>query len=429
MHLQSRIDVVIKLSLNDYSLRGEAFSKPVLSCAMIRTIAGLVVSFLVLPNLFAQDSLKLPAVWKLPGLDITVPIKLLDLPGKPGTPLKLALRCGAANLPAKAVIVAEAQTDDLTWLINAVDDPMSATPRVVRLATVKRVEQALFMGWAQPLANPVLRRQVANCQLDLRLLGETDFLTIRGTVQLREPVMKASILLDMTEPQQTVDIALADPPPQRLLRLELRELTGFRASTRVRDDSKSVAVGKRAVIELAELPGAEIRAMMQASKSGDVVSVITKAVFREKGKEWDLNLPTLERLVETARRTYDNVVGHYDSIKLPSGSSTLYEARRTAEEIEDDLKDLQNDRPTDITQVGAWRQRHLALSTQLNTAVKRVNALTALAYECEERVRAAPKVKEVLLALHQRATINCIVCVENGETDIVLAEMRQPQNQ
>jgi hypothetical protein len=204
--------------------------------------------------------------------------------------------------------------------------------------------------------------------------------------------------------------------------LEIRELFGFGAGTKVREDSKSVGIGKRATIELAELPGAEIRAIMQPLKSGSGVAVSFKSVFREKKGEWDLNLPALENLVETAKQTFDNVVGRGFSIKYPQSGSQLEEAIDVAEKIDEELARLNRNRPTDITQVSVWERTHSALVPQLRAANKRVESLTALAFECEARIKAAPKVKEALQRLDGRAAISFTICAETGgQTDILLA--------
>jgi hypothetical protein len=250
------------------------------------------------------------------------------------------------------------------------------------------------MAWSQPLATPVLRRQVTNCLLAVRI-GRAS-----GTVQLRHPVDQPAIVLDLMQERQTVEFPLSDLPPHRSLRLEIRELSGFRIGARVRLDSKAVGVGKRATIDVADLPGAEIRLLMERLPSGSGLAVTVKSVFREKAGEFDLNLPTLEDAKYTA---------------LPA-------AEKVARDLQDDLDSLNRNRPTNITEVNTWERAVNALGPQLRVANNRVQALNNLIAECDARIKAAPKVKQVLQNLHEQATIRFAIGAESGDTDIVLAQ-------
>lgn len=160
---------------------------------MCRTLIALVVLLLLVSPAPGQQEFKLPATWRLPPYDEAEKLKLLDLPGNLGDPLDLAIRSDAAELPKGAVIVAEAASDRLSWLVKAIDNPTAKAPRAVNLATITREGYSLYLAWSQPLATPVLRRQVTNCLLALRI-GRAS-----GTVQLRQPPRRLGPTL-RTEP-------------------------------------------------------------------------------------------------------------------------------------------------------------------------------------------------------------------------------------
>lgn len=381
---------------------------------MIRTLLALALATIFAASfpasLNAQNARNLPAVWKLPPLDDTSTAKLVDLPGEPADPVSLELRSDVADLPAKAVIRTVAAPDRLSWRIVAIDDPAAKAPRTVHLATITRQEQSLFLAWTQPLASPVLRRQVANCQLDIRI-GADSSRAIRGTVQLREPAVQPTYVLDLDEPYTSFEFELTDLPKARHLRLVLRDAKGLRTGSGVRAGSDSVAINKRATIDVADLPGAEIRAIMQPLPNDRGLAVIIKPVFREsKDSEFDLNFTAFENLVEAAKETADR------------GPGVLANAKRQLDKIESDIKELQRNRPSNIAAVNGWERALAALAPQYRVASKQVGIIAAQIAAAEAREKAAPKVLEILQKLHKQATVEFAICAESGEHDVVLAE-------
>jgi hypothetical protein len=105
--------------------------------------------------------------WQLPALISTASEALGSLAGPPQEPLKLSLRSQAANIPAEAAIYADSAGEPGAWSILYVANVQSASGQVP-LATIRLDGSQFHFTWSSASENADLRRQVANCQLQVR---------------------------------------------------------------------------------------------------------------------------------------------------------------------------------------------------------------------------------------------------------------------
>jgi hypothetical protein len=94
-----------------------------------------------------------------------------------------------------------------TWLVSYVSDLMSPAEKV-SLATISLSDVQFYLGWKVPLADIEIRRQLANCRLQI----------IHGSevcrLQLRRPHRSAPIKLDMNSAAQLIEFPVLDLPSE-----------------------------------------------------------------------------------------------------------------------------------------------------------------------------------------------------------------------
>ena len=190
-----------------------------------------------------------PSACKLPSLIASGSQSLFSFGRDPGDSLSVSLRSVAAELPKAAAIFLEAGQQQ-TWTISYVND-LNAGQGKLPLASLRREGRDLVFAW-DPQRPVEIARQVANCQLELRT-GTSAYV-----VQLREPQPVGEVLLDLRTDKQQAEFTFNDWPKDESLRLEIKDLTGFRSGAKMRGDLKSIALGRSAFIEFSDMPGAEI---------------------------------------------------------------------------------------------------------------------------------------------------------------------------
>jgi len=345
-------------------------------------------------------------VWQLPPLAASSPEPLETLKSDPSDSFELTMRSTAANLPAKAAIYAET-ADSRAWTVWYVAD-LDAPEGRAALGTIRRDGQELSFAWTQPFADSDIRRQVANCQVELREGAATRF------IQLREKVAQPRLSLDLSDDRQTVEFPLADLPKQANLRLEIRDLAGFPGGTSIRSETKSIALGKSAIVEFAELPGAEIELrFLRPSASGNLVLRV-EPVFKEKKiREYELSLKNLNQVETKVKHSRDE-----DREKLKQAQTNLVAAQRDVSAIK------ANPPSSSATPL----QRNLYART-LGAAIGRaseledkIRLLQEQIRRSDERLKAVPKMRTFIQSIHSRATISYQLIAECGGRDLVLVD-------
>jgi hypothetical protein len=358
----------------------------------------------VAPAVASQD------VWPLPPLIASSPAVLETLAADPSESCELTLRSTAANLPAKAAIFAEAEGSSAwtVWYVADLDAPEGKVP----LATIRRAGRELTLAWMQPFADAGIRRQLVNCQVQWRDAASTRF------IQFREKLSQSRLALDLTDDRQTLEFPLSDLPKPDHLRLEIRELARFPGGTTIRGDVKTLAVGKLAIVEFAEMPGAEIELwLLRQSASGNLVLRV-EPVFKEKKiHEYALSLKNLSEVETKVKHSRDE-----DREKLSQAQANLQVARRNLATIE------ANPPPSESTPL----QRNLyarARGTALSRIAEqdgKIRQLQEQIQRADARLQAVPKLRAFIQSSHGKASISYTLVAECGERDLVLVDGTRP---
>jgi hypothetical protein len=346
-------------------------------------------------------------VWRLPALISTQPEKAATLAREPAEPIGVSIRGLAADVPGSGAIFTEATSASAAWDILFVSDLASGAGRV-KLAELRRDGRDFSFAWAQPLADPALRRQMSNCLLEVRHGNSAK------TVQLREPVRPGPWTVSMSDGVQTAEFTLPDPPKADTLRLEIRELVSFPRDVALREEHKSITAGQKAVIQFTEMPGAEMGVQLIRLASGTLV-VRVQSEFRENAAtKFEMSLSRLASLEEGVSKSLDRA-----KRELPGEQALL-------SRIQSDLKSAQATRPSTLAQQAARDQLISSLASKLKRSVNKVGSLQKQIVESEGRLAAVPKIRTFLESLDQKAQIRFAVCAECGDRDLLLVDGTQP---
>jgi hypothetical protein len=349
----------------------------------------------------------LAEVWRLPALISTQPEKAATLAREPAEPIGVSIRGLAAELPTSAAIFTEATSAGAAWDILFVSDLASGTGRV-KLAELRRSGRDFSVAWAEPLADASLRRQLANCLLEVRHGNSAK------TVQLREPLKPGPWTISMNEGVQSAEFTIPDPPKADVLRLEIRELVSFPRDVALREEHKSIAAGQKAVIQFTEMPGAEMGVQLIRLASGTLVVRVQSEFKENAATKFELSLSRLDSLEEGVTKSLERA-----RRELPGEQAQL-------SAIQSDLKSAQASRPSTLAQQAARDQAISSLASKLKRSVSKVGSLQKQIVESEARLAAVPKIRSFLESLDQKAQIRFAVCAECGERDLVLVDGMQP---
>jgi len=299
------------------------------------------------------------------------------------------------------------------------------------VAVLRRDGPDLLFSWATPLASPEARRELANC------LVEISAGAVKRVGQLREPLRREPIALDLTAEKQIVELQIADPPPVNALRLELIEpLSGFSSEATLRAGSNTVMasgpqptaalpMGPRptappstGVIEFAEIPGLEIRIrVVRAEASGNLAFSI-EPVFRENQNDFDLRSPKrLDSLEGEVQKPHASA-----KQKLPVAEAKLNRAR-SDEEKHKANQPLENDR----RRYPGWQKKQREIADSVAEHDKEVQFLTKTLNGYQARVDAVTKIRSFAKDSDKKAKIGFIVYSECGQPDVLLVDGRGQQ--
>jgi hypothetical protein len=350
-----------------------------------------------------------PTAAPIPPLASQEAAPLFTLASEPTDPLRMTIHSDTANLASRASIRAEADAQGRGWVLYHLSDAGDAASKNM-LAIIRREGLALTFAWTQPLANADLRRQVANCLLEISMANEL------RTVQLRMPIAATPLVLNLEQETQLVDYDIADPPPTTKLCLKVRELVGFMQGAKLRGNVSSTPLLKPAVIEFADMPGAEIELRLLKHPTTGQLSVRAEPIFREAAnRKYELTLPNLEKMRLAQEKALRN-----SQADLADAQSALSNAQAA-------IASLNSNRPKDIQQLAVWEPRLAAARSLSDRYGKRVSSLSQQVAEAGARLSAVPKLRDFLQSLHQRATIKYLVCAVAADKELVLVDAELPR--
>jgi hypothetical protein len=337
--------------------------------------------------------------WQLPALISTADEAMGALAREPQEPLKLALRSPAADIPPAAAIYADSGHEPGVWSVKYVPDLQSATSQV-RLATIRLDGKQLSLTWTSAAEHVELRRQVANCQLEVQH-GQS----VRQ-IQLRPPLDQAACKLDLKQDVQKLEFQLLDLPKAEVVRLKIAGLDGFPAGARAASDS--LAIGQETTIQFSEPAGAEIEIRFRQLAGGQL-AVQLEPQFKENGsRSFDMTLPRLEAMEAGTTKALRS-----DERDLPIQQSKL-KAQQSY------LKKLQDAQPKNPLLLPAWRGSINSQEGDIKRTANRIVSLQKQIVAGRARLAAVPAIRSFLTALDQQAAIRMRVVAECGDGEIVL---------
>jgi hypothetical protein len=345
-----------------------------------------------------------PTACRLPALISTSPEKLLSLTCEPREKFEVSVRNAAANILPEAAFFAQADASQQSWSVGYAADVNSGAGKTP-VATIRREGLDLTLAWSQPTADLELRKQLGNCQLELRHGSDSRL------VQLRLPLAAGPAVLDLTKDVQTIEFPVADLPRQERFHLDIQELVQFASGGKVRGNTTSLSLGKQAVIEFADQPGAEIRLRFFRPTATANPTLRIEPAFKENAaREFELTLPRLDALKKAAE---ENIV---------RDRSQLSDAKDALSNLKSKLDSARSNQPSNIQQLGAWQQTVAALARGVDKAGDRLQLLQRRIAENQARLIAEPKMREFLNSLHLKAEIRYVLSAECGEQDVILVD-------
>jgi serine/threonine protein kinase len=355
------------------------------------------------PSQPAELLASVPESWDLPEIESSAPTKLFSMSYEPQGALEIAIDSRVASIPAGAAIVAESSPDSRSWSALFVPNVApGATAQKTPLATISCDSRDFVFSWAADASQPEIARQLSNCRLKL------DYHNVSKVVQLRPRIKHDPLKLNLSDENQVLELPAADLPRADTVRLEIRKLSGFPPDAQVRGE-KSIALERQAIIEFTSLPGAEIRLRFNRIKEKLVLRM--EPVFKEtSARVFDLTIVQLDKLVQGARR------------ELPKDSGDLNAAQATLSHYQDEIQRWRSMVPSNLNEQNARTQALMTATREAEKAGNRVNALQKQVAGHQARLNAAPKIREFINSLHQKAAIEYVVYAECGEQDIILLQ-------
>ena len=198
--------------------------------------------------------------------------------------------------------------------------------------------------------------------------------------------------LDLSDDRQSLEFPLADLPKQANLRLEIQGLAGFPGGTSIRGDVKSLTVGKSAIVEFAEQPGAEIELRFFRPSAAGNLELRVEPVFKEKKvREFELSLKNLSEVATRVKRSLEE-----DRAKLKEAQANLVAVQRALSTI---TKNAPSPSATPIEKV--------TYGKALTAAVRRAESLEGTIRQTQERImrsderlKAVPKMQTFIQSIH-----------------------------
>lgn len=352
-------------------------------------------------NLFAT----IGEFWQLPALISTAPAPVGQLAAAPVEPLQLFVKYQAADIPEEAVYFAKGAPDSLVWTVSFLDDLQNEASQAP-LAEI-RLEGAQFTyTWLSSPADIQVRRQLANCLLEIQHGGEQRQLQFRSPNKL--PLCRLDLNLDV----QKYDIPLAVPPKSSSLRLEVGKLIGFPEGATV--SQPLLEIGQDSKIEFADPAGAEIEIRFRRLPAGELM-VQLEPVFREnRSRKFEMTIPRLDAMETGARNA------------LREAEQELSQQKSRLSSQQSALRKLQNSPPSNPTLLPAWKGDIGSAEAQIKRTAGRITTLQKQIPTHKARLAAVPTMRQFLTNLNGQASIPFRLLAKSGDRDILLAAADSP---
>ena len=249
-------------------------------------------------------------------------------------------------------------------------------------------------------ANVPLRRELANCQLDLRHGDE------QRIVQLRAPTALPALKIDLKQDSQKLEFQVAELPKQELIRVAIDGLDGFAEGAAV--DKQSLAVGDAAKVTFSGQPGAEIELRFRSLTSGSLVLQVEPRFREPNGRTYEMTLPRLAAMEEGATKA------------LAAAQRDLPIKQREVIAAVSAWKSLAGSPPKNPLLGPAWQGEVNSLESKAKRAASRVETIQKQIPMHQARLAAVPATRSFLTSIDERASIRLRLVAECPDQDIVL---------
>ena len=340
--------------------------------------------------------------WQLPPLTQSEALKVASLGEEPAEVLEVALETERAAIPANSLYYCEPGPDGVSWQFrfSADADRKQSLP----IGTLRRDQRDLSFSWTLPESDEVPpRSQLQNCVVSLRHGKDIH------SVQLREPLLRPPLVLDLQKGVQFAEFMVEDLPEIGELQWKMR-LDEFAFGARTKDSTDSIAVGKQSQIEFIEMPGAVIGIRFLYVPARKVLAIRMESLFYPSpARKFPLTVAELQERQQALHKS------------LEKARKDLKVALRELESARAELMNLLAAAPSTPQGEQTWKPRVARQTSIVELLTKRVTALHKridrdIPGDLEEVARLQPMVA----ALHATATISFAVVADGKEKQIVL---------
>ena len=338
-----------------------------------------------------------PRFLRLPALGSSVPETWLNFSRDPNEPPKFVLHTEAATLPNNSTLRVQAEPGDASWLIELQTDGQK-----VPVGQIRREGPGVVFAWSVPPADIEVRRQLANCMLEMTI--EKEF----RTLQLREPMVVSPLTIDFNDDKQPIELNILDTPASGKLFVRA-QLENFQHGGKIRGDNEITPFTRPIFIDFTDFKGPEVDVRFVRQSSGKFNVPIKPWFIEAANRRFDLTYPNVDRIA----RAQEKIRSEAQTI-MNNAQSNLVSAQRT-------LESLQNNQPTEPEQVGAWRARVNAATV----TIKQMSVVIANAKEkvddAQGRLNAVPEIRG-FLDQHRSARIKYQIFARVGSAELILID-------
>ncbi|HEY2410981.1 MAG TPA: hypothetical protein VGI40_01985 [Pirellulaceae bacterium] len=342
-----------------------------------------------------------PRFLKLPPLASSAPFPWFSLSRDPEEPLTLILHADAATLPAGVNLRIRENSGGRSWTIEQLGD-LSASNQNTAIGQIRLTGRELTFAWSALSTEAEIRRQLANCLLEITCGDEF------RNLQLREPLIMPALAIDFDHEKQTVELNISDTPSSGKLLARFQQLDGFTRGPKIRGDNDTIPFTRPIEIQFSEFKGPEIEFRFVRQPNKLIIQV--KPQFVEAAnRKFDLTVPSLEKITRAQERI------------RAEAHDTLVKAQANLATSQSTLQNLNNNRPTDVQGQALWNSRVSAAMTAVNHLSGVIANANEKLGESQVRLAAVPEIRNFLEA-HKSARIRYKILAKAGVGEIVLVD-------
>jgi hypothetical protein len=360
----------------------------------------------------SPDSLEIfssaPRFLKLPQLASSASYTLFSLSRDPAEPLTLVLHTEAATLPAGANFRIRADESGSSWTVEQSGDSSAANSSVsvqnIGIAHIRLNGRELTFAWSGSTSETEIRRQLANCLLEITCGSEF------RNLQLREPLFVPAIAIDFDhEKQQSVELNVSDTPATSKLLVRFKELEGFSRGAKIRGENDTGPFIRPLEIQFADIKGPEIEFRFVRQTNGKLVMQVKPQFVEAANRKFDLTVPSLEKITRAQEKI------------RAEAQDTLVKAQSNLASAQSTLQSLNNNRPTDVQGQIAWNSRVSTTMTAINHLSGVIASATEKRAEAQARLNAVPEIRSLIEA-HKAARIKFQIVAKADAGEIILVD-------